>query len=56
MATPHVVGVAALYMSSGKASGALQVYRTLQSTAIKTAVKGRLRGEANLLVFNGGGK
>ncbi|OAQ35325.1 cuticle-degrading serine protease [Linnemannia elongata AG-77] len=56
MATPHVVGVAALYMGAGKANGAAQVYTTLQSTATKNAVKGRLRGEANLLVFNGGGK
>ncbi|KAK3817910.1 MAG: subtilisin-like protease 6 [Linnemannia elongata] len=56
MATPHVVGVAALYLGAGKANGASQVYTTLQSTATKNAVKGRLRGEANLLVFNGGGK
>ncbi|KAG9067139.1 hypothetical protein KI688_011920 [Linnemannia hyalina] len=56
MATPHVVGVAALYIGSGKAKNAAQVYTTLQSTATKNAVKGRLRGEANLLVFNGGGK
>ncbi|KAF8942748.1 hypothetical protein BGZ47_006172 [Haplosporangium gracile] len=56
MATPHVVGVAALYIGAGKANGAAQVYNTLQATATKNAVKGRLRGEANLLVFNGGGK
>ncbi|KAG0317447.1 hypothetical protein BGZ97_005410 [Linnemannia gamsii] len=55
MATPHVVGVAALYIGAGKANNAAQVYTTLQSTATKNAVKGRLRGEANLLVFNGGG-
>ncbi|KAG0378197.1 hypothetical protein BGX24_004539, partial [Mortierella sp. AD032] len=56
MATPHVAGVAALYISAGKANGAAQVYKTLQSTATKNAVMGQLRGEANLLVFNGGGK
>ncbi|KAF9148501.1 subtilisin-like serine protease [Linnemannia schmuckeri] len=56
MATPHVAGVAALYIGAGKANGAAQVYNTLQATATKNAVKGRLRGEANLLVFNGGGK
>ncbi|KAG0280561.1 hypothetical protein BGZ96_001522 [Linnemannia gamsii] len=56
MATPHVVGVAALYIGAGKAKGSAQVFTTLQSTATKNAVKGRLRGEANLLVFNGGGK
>jgi hypothetical protein len=56
MATPHVAGVAALYIGAGKANGAAQVYKTLRSTATKNAVKGRLRGETNLLVFNGGGK
>ncbi|KAF9351961.1 subtilisin-like serine protease [Mortierella sp. AD094] len=57
MATPHVVGVAALYLSSNKSiMTAAQVYSTLQSTATKNAVKGSLRGSANLLVFNGAGK
>ncbi|KAF9082808.1 hypothetical protein BGX29_006850 [Mortierella sp. GBA35] len=56
MATPHVAGVAALYIGAGKANSAAQVYKVLQSTATKNAVRGQLRGEANLLVFNGGGK
>ncbi|KAI1321052.1 subtilisin-like serine protease [Mortierella claussenii] len=57
MATPHVVGVAALYMSGNKnLKTSSQVYKALTSTATKNAVKGNLRGAANLLVFNGGGK
>ncbi|KAF8978905.1 subtilisin-like serine protease [Entomortierella lignicola] len=57
MATPHVVGVAALYMSSDKKiKTAAQVYKTLQSTATKNAVKDGLGGATNLLVFNGAGK
>ncbi|KAF9113066.1 subtilisin-like serine protease [Mortierella sp. AM989] len=57
MATPHVVGVAALYLSSNaNLKTPAQVYKTLQSTATKNAIKGNLRGAANLLVFNGGGK
>ncbi|KAG0044122.1 subtilisin-like serine protease [Gryganskiella cystojenkinii] len=54
MATPHVVGVAALYLSSQtNLKTAAQVYQTLASTATKNAVRGNLRGSANLLVFNG---
>ncbi|KAG0023288.1 subtilisin-like serine protease [Entomortierella chlamydospora] len=57
MATPHVVGVAALYMSSkSTVKTASQVYSTLQSTATKNVIKGSLRGSANRLVFNGAGK
>ncbi|KAG0086748.1 hypothetical protein BGZ92_007907 [Podila epicladia] len=57
MATPHVVGVAALTMS-GNASlkTSQQVYNALSKAATKNAVKGNLRGSTNLLVFNGGGK
>ncbi|KAF9280812.1 subtilisin-like serine protease [Mortierella alpina] len=56
MATPHVVGVAALYMGADKnLKTASQVYKRLQATATKNKISG-LRGEANLLVFNGGGK
>ncbi|GJJ71521.1 hypothetical protein EMPS_03871 [Entomortierella parvispora] len=54
MATPHVVGVAALYLSSQpNLKTASQVYQTLASTATKNVVRGGLRGSANLLVFNG---
>ena len=54
MATPHVVGVAALYLSSqSNLRTASQVYQTLAMTATKNAVRGNLRGSANLLVFNG---
>lgn len=56
MASPHVAGVAALYMSADKKlKSAGQVYKRLQATATKNKISG-LRGEANLLVFNGGGK
>jgi len=54
MATPHVVGVAALYLSSqSNLKSASQVYKTLTSTATRNAVRGSLRGSANLMVFNG---
>lgn len=57
MATPHVVGVAALTMSANtKLKTSQQVYNALTKAATKNAVKGNLRGSANLLVFNGGGK
>ncbi|KAI1317909.1 subtilisin-like serine protease [Mortierella claussenii] len=57
MATPHVVGVAALYMSAHQnVRTSRQVYSALQSTASKNIIRGNLRGAANLLVFNGGGK
>ncbi|KAF9957719.1 hypothetical protein BGZ72_001480 [Mortierella alpina] len=53
MATPHVAGVAALYMSGDKSlKTSSQVYKRLQSTATKNKISG-LRGEANLLLFNG---
>ncbi|KAF9280809.1 Subtilisin-like protease 3 [Mortierella alpina] len=54
MATPHVVGVAALYMSADKnLRSASQVYQTLRATASRNLISG-LRGEANLLVYSGG--
>ncbi|KAK3822713.1 MAG: cuticle-degrading serine protease [Benniella sp.] len=57
MATPHVAGVAALYMSEDKnLKTAKKIYEKLTSTATKNVVKGDLKGSANLLVFNGGGK
>ncbi|KAF9917255.1 subtilisin-like serine protease [Lobosporangium transversale] len=56
MATPHVAGVAALYFSDAKIKTPSQLYKAILSAATKNAVKGDLRGAANLLVFNGGGK
>ncbi|KAF9984350.1 subtilisin-like serine protease [Mortierella antarctica] len=54
MATPHVVGVAALYMGADKnLRTANQVYQTLRATASRNLISG-LRGEANLLVYSGG--
>ncbi|KAF9954497.1 subtilisin-like serine protease [Mortierella alpina] len=54
MATPHVAGVAALYMGAdSNLNTPAQVYQLLQSTATKDKISG-LRGEANLLVYNGG--
>ncbi|KAG0201394.1 hypothetical protein BGX28_005772 [Mortierella sp. GBA30] len=53
MATPHVAGVAALYMSVDKnLKTADQIYKRLRSTATKNKISG-LRGEANLLVYSG---
>ncbi|KAG0197265.1 hypothetical protein BGX33_000805 [Mortierella sp. NVP41] len=54
MATPHVVGVAALYIAQGGLDTAQAVFDKLTSTATKDAIKGNLNGSPNLLVFNGG--
>ncbi|KAG0365562.1 hypothetical protein BGX24_004094, partial [Mortierella sp. AD032] len=54
MATPHVVGVAALYISQGGLDTAQAVFDKLTSTGVKDVVKGNLNGSPNLLVFNGG--
>ncbi|KAK3818934.1 MAG: aqualysin 1 [Benniella sp.] len=54
MATPHVVGVAALYLSSGTYATAQALFDKLSSTATPNVVKGNLKGSANKLVFNGG--
>ncbi|CAO3572379.1 unnamed protein product [Mortierella alpina] len=55
MATPHVAGVAALYMGAdSNLNTPAQVYQRLQSTATKDQISG-LHGEPNLLVYNGGG-
>jgi len=57
MAAPHVAGVAALYMGGDKnLKTSKKIYEKLTSTATKNVVKGDLKGSANLLVFNGGGK
>ncbi|KAG0205054.1 hypothetical protein BGX28_003218 [Mortierella sp. GBA30] len=57
MATPHVAGVAALYMSSNKnLKSTKQVYDVLRSTATKNKLRNLQTSEVNLLVFNGAGK
>ncbi|KAK3813810.1 MAG: peptidase S8 and S53 subtilisin kexin sedolisin [Linnemannia elongata] len=53
MATPHVVGVAALYIAQGGLNTAQSVFDKLTSTSTKNVVKGSLGGTANRLVYNG---
>ncbi|KAF8941060.1 serine protease [Dissophora ornata] len=54
MATPHVVGVAALLLSSDPSlTSAQAVYNKLAQTATRDAIGGYLRGSPNLLVYNG---
>ncbi|KAG0328019.1 subtilisin-like serine protease [Dissophora globulifera] len=54
MATPHVVGVAALYLSEGGISTAQALFDKLSSTATLNAIQGELNGSPNALVYNGG--
>lgn len=54
MATPHVVGVAALYLSQGQFANSQALFDKLTSTSTAGAVKGNLGGSPNKLVFNGG--
>ncbi|KAH7056147.1 peptidase S8 and S53 subtilisin kexin sedolisin [Linnemannia elongata] len=54
MATPHVVGVAALYIAKGGLNTAQSVFDKLTTTSTKNVVKGSLGGTANRLVYNGG--
>ncbi|KAK3830637.1 MAG: peptidase S8/S53 domain-containing protein [Linnemannia gamsii] len=54
MATPHVVGVAALYIAKGGLNTAQSVFDKLTTTSTKNVVKGSTNGSANRLVFNGG--
>ncbi|KAF9997092.1 hypothetical protein BGZ80_007082 [Entomortierella chlamydospora] len=53
MATPHVVGVAALYLSFNSLPTAQSVFDKLLSTATTGKIKGNLKGSPNKLVFNG---
>ncbi|KAF9997439.1 hypothetical protein BGZ79_008859, partial [Entomortierella chlamydospora] len=53
MATPHVVGVAALYLSSNTLSTAQALFDKLTSTASSGKIAGTLNGSPNLLVYNG---
>ncbi|KAI8605253.1 cuticle-degrading serine protease [Dissophora ornata] len=53
MATPHVVGVAALYLSFNSLPTAQSVFDKLTQTATAGKIKGSLKGSPNVLVFNG---
>ncbi|CAO3568953.1 unnamed protein product [Mortierella alpina] len=53
MATPHVAGVAALYLSFNSLPTAQSVFDKLTSTATTGKITGSLKGSPNLLVFNG---
>ncbi|CAO3572842.1 unnamed protein product [Mortierella alpina] len=53
MATPHVVGVAALYLSFNSLPTASSVFNKLTSTATLNKITGNLKGSPNRLVFNG---
>ncbi|KAK3822673.1 MAG: subtilisin-like serine protease [Benniella sp.] len=55
MATPHVVGVAALYLSTGSYPTAQSLFDKLTSTATPNKITGSLKGSPNRLLFNGGG-
>ncbi|GJJ75222.1 hypothetical protein EMPS_07580 [Entomortierella parvispora] len=54
MATPHVVGVAALYLSQGGLNSAQDLFDKLTSSATPGHIKGNLNGSPNKLVYNGG--
>ncbi|KAF9948444.1 hypothetical protein BGZ72_009649 [Mortierella alpina] len=53
MATPHVAGVAALYLSFNSLPTAQSVFDKLTSTATLGKITGDLKGSPNRLVFNG---
>ncbi|KAF9187155.1 hypothetical protein BGZ50_002114 [Haplosporangium sp. Z 11] len=53
MATPHVAGVAALFLSSDSSlNSAAAVYNKLLQTATPNVISGYLRGSPNRLLFN----
>ncbi|KAF9115971.1 hypothetical protein BGW39_002865, partial [Mortierella sp. 14UC] len=52
MATPHVVGVAALYIAQGGLTTAQSVFDKLIETATPDVISGNLNGSPNLLVYN----
>ncbi|KAI9237027.1 MAG: peptidase S8/S53 domain-containing protein, partial [Podila humilis] len=54
MATPHVVGVAALYLSFNSIPTAQGLFDKLTQSATSNAIKGALKGSPNRIVFNGG--
>ncbi|KAF9273384.1 hypothetical protein BGZ68_001564, partial [Mortierella alpina] len=53
MATPHVVGVAALYLAAGGLDTAQAVFDKLIETATEGKIQGDLKGSPNKLVFSG---
>ncbi|KAK3818920.1 MAG: cuticle-degrading serine protease [Benniella sp.] len=53
MASPHVAGVAALYLSYNSLPTAQAVFDKLISTATPNKITGNLKGSPNRLVFNG---
>ncbi|CAO3572905.1 unnamed protein product [Mortierella alpina] len=53
MATPHVVGVAALYLAAGGLDTAQAVFDKLIETATVGKIQGELKGSPNKLVFSG---
>ncbi|KAF8973400.1 hypothetical protein BGZ46_009930 [Entomortierella lignicola] len=53
MATPHVAGVAALYLSSNSLPTAQSVFDKLISTATTGKITGNLNASPNRLIFNG---
>ncbi|KAG0207150.1 hypothetical protein BGX28_001540 [Mortierella sp. GBA30] len=54
MATPHVVGVAALYLAEGGLDTAQALFDKLTSTATADKIQGELKGSPNKLVYSGG--
>jgi subtilisin family serine protease len=52
MASPHVAGVAALYLKLKKYKNPAAVYADIKKFATKGVIKGNLRGSPNLLAFN----
>ncbi|KAG0313276.1 hypothetical protein BGZ97_010341 [Linnemannia gamsii] len=52
MATPHVVGVAALYIAQGGLDTAQSVFDKLVQTGTPDVISGNLNGSPNLLVYN----
>ncbi|KAF9350507.1 hypothetical protein BGX26_011324 [Mortierella sp. AD094] len=52
MATPHVVGVAALYLSFNSLPTAQSLYNKLTSAATSGKIRGSLNGTPNILVYN----
>ncbi|KAG0246805.1 subtilisin-like serine protease [Mortierella sp. GBAus27b] len=55
MASPHVAGVAALYLSNQNLPTAQAVFDKLTNSATLNKIKGSLKGSPNRLVFNGAG-
>ncbi|KAF9364723.1 hypothetical protein BGX34_000617 [Mortierella sp. NVP85] len=53
MATPHVVGVAALYLSTGSYPTAQSLFDKLTSSSTPNKITGSLKGSPNRLLFNG---